>query len=503
MKKAIAVAVAVAAFGAWASILSPVVKPIARDAVKSATRAETKAVSQAAVHAGASRVVAAPALAAVEARRASALRADGAVGKLATPKNIVAAGIGTAAVVGTHEVADGVQSALESTGRAIEENPEVGSSIWDSLIAPVKWLALAVFAAVAAFLTWMFWPFVLLVVRGARLFRAKMSRRLAERTAPGQPETIEMPCAMPGRVNGYVLVAVAVICLLAVLNVWRISTRDGRANSAEAERLSAEFSEEVRRCNADFMAEANSVAAAEFGAVRSKIPSIAKKYGTFSHCCSLVKSLAVDKLSGGHETQDKINAGLEQEYYDGIYSARDALADCVRRHGERLAGFVKNYKAKLSEISPDDALVNNDEFAEALAKASNEIKDAKDNLAVGQIDAAAAVALEAVCVRQTAAAVAKVLGRAAAREAGAAAIGAGAAAADGPIPVGDCIGAAVVIGCTALSGYDVYKAKKVLPQELEESLRTTVDQCEKRSLRDVAEICERLQQALLAKGDGQ
>ena len=510
-KKAVAVAVAVAAAGAWASVLSPVVKPIARGAVESATRAEARAASKAALHAGASRAVAAPALAAVEARRAQAGRM---AGKLVTPKNLVAAGVGTAAVVGTHEVADGLQSTLESSGRAIEEHPEAAGSIIDSLVSPVKWLAVAVFTGVAAFLVWLFWPFVLLVVRGARLLRARMAKRLAEKesgAAEPPPAAGEMQAARSGRANCFVLVAVACFCLLAAINVWRFSTRGGSIPSADVggvrsvdgELLRAEFSEEVRRSHADFVAEVNSVAASKFGAVRSKIPSIVKKYGAFSCCCSLAKSLVADKMKGGHETQDKINADLEQEYYAGIYSARDALADCVRRHGERLGRSVEKYRARLGVVGQDGVLVNDDAFAESLARASERIEAAKANLSVGQVDAAVSMAIEAVCVRQTIAAVSKALGRVAAREAGAVAVGAGAAVADGPLPFIDILAATAVTACTIWSVRDVYKAAKVLPRELEAILRATVDKCERDSLADVVEMGEKLQQSLLGEAGGQ
>ena len=48
------------------------------------------------------------------------------------------------------------------------------------------------------------------------------------------------------------------------------------------------------------------------------------------------------------------------------------------------------------------------------------------------------------------------------------------ASADGPLPVGDIVGAAIAIGGTAWSGYELYNAHKNLPAEMSEALRTTI-----------------------------
>ena len=108
------------------------------------------------------------------------------------------------------------------------------------------------------------------------------------------------------------------------------------------------------------------------------------------------------------------------------------------------------------------------------------------------------MALEAVCIRQTVATVAKILGKAAARQSGTMVAGAGAAMADGPLPVGDAIAGVAIIGCTAWSVWDVYKATKILPEELRATLEATTRKCEQQTLDEVKNSGEKAYMAYCA-----
>ena len=68
--------------------------------------------------------------------------------------------------------------------------------------------------------------------------------------------------------------------------------------------------------------------------------------------------------------------------------------------------------------------------------------------------------------------------------AGSAAIGAGSAMADGPLPIGDAIGGAVVLGSTCWTAYDIWQATEVLPKELGKSLRAIANDCEAKTVSD-------------------
>ena len=91
----------------------------------------------------------------------------------------------------------------------------------------------------------------------------------------------------------------------------------------------------------------------------------------------------------------------------------------------------EKFRVELGAELDASALPGNDAYKALLEKCGDEIEQKKDALKWGQIDAGIASVFEAICVRQTVAAVAKLLGKAAIRQAGTTAAGPTAAGADG------------------------------------------------------------------------
>lgn len=89
--------------------------------------------------------------------------------------------------------------------------------------------------------------------------------------------------------------------------------------------------------------------------------------------------------------------------------------------------------------------------------------------------AALTVAVDALLIRSTIGSVKKVIGHLAARQAGAMTTAAGAAVADGPVPIGDAIGGTIAVvgtGMTAWGLIGASKALEALPGEVEASIRS-------------------------------
>ena len=70
--------------------------------------------------------------------------------------------------------------------------------------------------------------------------------------------------------------------------------------------------------------------------------------------------------------------------------------------------------------------------------------------------------------------------------------GIGAAAVDGPLPVGDIIGGVAVLGCTAWTAVDVYRATKVLPARLADALNKATRDCERQCRDEVRKAGEQM-----------
>ena len=369
-----------------------------------------------------------------------------------------------------------------------------------------------------ATLGWLLWPFLTLVRNWIRLVSARKAHALAVAgeggaavSAPGEGRI--------GTSAGFTRIGflwIAAFLLLTVLGVWRLAV-DGvpmgrlwETWSGTGERaarrakvvaaLRKGYEEAVERHHGEFLAEVDSTAQTEFGRVRACIPGVVGQFGAMSRCAALVKAIVLDKLKGGTRTEESVKRDLEATYYSGLYAARDRVVECYQRLAENLDSDRRAFAAQIEGELATAELPGDDVYKELLADCGERIEKSKLDLSVGQVVAGISVVVEAVFIRQTVAAISRLLGRTAARQAGSMVAGVGAAAADGPLPFGDIIGGAAVIGCTAWTVWDVRKATKVLPARLGETLESVTRDCERQCRDEISKLGEKIVASY--RGDG-
>lgn len=526
-----------------ASALSAPVKTVAKGCEMAAVKLGIRAAGKPVVRGGAK-------LAAVTAEREAAKAATHGtiktIAKEATPKKILAAGATTAMVVSGHEVADGVQGYLDEkgkgeramgdgVGKAAEKHPEVAiavgtSTTENSLAAYVKYFYLAGVSVLAVVGAWFLWPWVVLV----RNLSALAARRRAAAMRGGKvvdvtpvPAGNVGPASHSGFSRPELIFMVASCLVLTLLGVWRMaasSSNDAgssderppapvaRAEGDKAEshakqneriakrkaaiaKLHAAYADAIEHHYRNFLSDIENVGDVQFGIVRMGIPAVVEKFGTFSRCKDLFKTIATDKLKGGDETGRSIKRDLEADYYKGLYAARDRVYGCLENFLRNAECAKETFRLELETELDTAELPGDDAYKALLEECGERIEQKKEELKWGQIDAGIAVALEAACIRQTVAAAAKILGKTVARQAGTMAAGAGAAVADGPLPLGDALAAIAIAGCTIWSFCDVYKAKKILPAELRATLEATTRKCEQQTLDEVKSSGEKVYKA--------
>lgn len=485
-------------FSVYASPLTPVVK------------AGVKAAEQAGAHAGGKAVVRGGAAFAMATARHDAAKAAtratvGTIAECATPGRILAVGGATALVVGAHETADGFQTVSESVGDAVRNNPETARGIMSDFLALPKYIITLIFIVGVAFLVWFIWPLIAFMRTGIRLAIIRKSRVTSEDASLSIGESGNTTTAQNCK-SGFTRIglvwAVAGFIALTLLGVWRLAKmremQTPAATSAStkcvnrsSERLRAEYKGDLDRVYQVFLTEVDSVADRGFGRTRANITDIVERFDSMSHCASLVKAMVSDRLFGGNRVDGIMQQDLAP-FYDKLYAARDDVSACIRRLTENLVTANRAFAHKLGK-ELESAEANGDEAYKALLEQwAENVEKRIGDLTSGQIVAGIAVAVEAVCIRETVATVAKLLGGIAARQAGTMAASAGAAAVDGPLPVGDIIGGVATVGCTLWSGWDVYQASKVLPAKLAETLRSATDECERQCREDARRIGEDL-----------
>ena len=103
-----------------------------------------------------------------------------------------------------------------------------------------------------------------------------------------------------------------------------------------------------------------------------------------------------------------------------------------------------------------------------------------------QLYATAGLAIEGLFIRATLESCLAVAGRCAPQLAATLGTSATCAAADGPLPIGDIIGAALAVGGTVWCCHDIYKAHKALPADMtaaqETAVAATVAQCRQEAM---------------------
>ena len=180
-----------------------------------------------------------------------------------------------------------------------------------------------------------------------------------------------------------------------------------------------------------------------FEEARRNIPTVVEQMTEIGTTCKLCWLMACDKFAGTSKSQDYLNSVLEKPF----------LTPC--RRGAKVYGCDFNTTGFLDSLKSINA-----DYAEIEAYAVS------------------GLAIESLFLKQTMAALNSTLGGIVARVSATFGSGAACAAADGPFPFGDAVAVVLAAGGTAWSGYDLYEARKQLPDELTAMLKQAIHDCQ-------------------------
>ena len=176
-----------------------------------------------------------------------------------------------------------------------------------------------------------------------------------------------------------------------------------------------------------------------FDEASRNVPSVVEQLTEIGASCRLCGLMVRDKLAGTHEMQDYLSSVLKEPIIAPCRKGAEVYG-CDFEH----AGFLN----VLKEVNADYAEI------EACALSG--------------------LAIEAIFLKQTIAALTSTLGGIVARLSATFGSGTACAAADGPFPFGDAVAVVLAAGGTAWSSYDLYQARKQLPAELTALLQTVI-----------------------------
>lgn len=505
-KAALAITMALGVqWGANASPLSAGVKVAGKGIAKIAEKIGLKAAGRAAVRGGAEFAAAKAARTAAKAARAAAKAGKAAKGL--SGSQILAAGGAAAMVTGAHEVADGIQTACEQTGEALKNNPGKAAMVAGGLTwtMGIAWALMAL--AAGGLVIWMFFPL-------ASALRTRWSASNGNAAGATSAVSTTVAGTHAGYVRVWALFAMAAFAVLTILGIARYvqnqsevdpsgETGGGNPNRAALQKhlntCKSEYELAVKRRYQEFEKGIDGLVREQYDAVYGKVPAVAARYGSIGRLAHLVKTMVVDKLAKQNETANEVEADLQSCFYPALYAAYDASMESCQRLQADLASERAKYIGAVKSIALELGEASDDEYMRRIETSAVKIDAVQQRLFSAQSDAALAVVLEAVCVRTTLATLSKLLAKTVSRQVATVLASLGCACADGPLPVGEILGALATAGCTVWTGYDVYVATKKMPAALESTLRSAVDDCRKSALKAVRERADALFMAY-AKG---
>ncbi len=219
---------------------------------------------------------------------------------------------------------------------------------------------------------------------------------------------------------------------------------------------------------------------------------IASKEGLcgFKCCVSLAYKMAYDKVKGTTRTEDAISPIVKEKIVDEIEKAVAAYARWTADIQKELAAEEAALAADLavkSKSFESAVSVLSEENAKSVSLAVDAFSREVQDHAYKAAEATASLALETVMIKSSYTAIKNVVVRlagvalsSAVKRAGTSlAAGGTAAVVDGPLPIGDIIGAVVTVVGLSWTANEIYDVTKTMPDEMNAKIHEAIMQTRK------------------------
>jgi hypothetical protein len=218
---------------------------------------------------------------------------------------------------------------------------------------------------------------------------------------------------------------------------------------------------------------------AAFNAILAKVPEATAQLTSWETSAELTYRLAADKLNGTETAAELVASIIVPTIGTPSVQATALACQHLNRFCLQLAENSTLYGADLAtmlsgpEVAPVLPEAALQDLGTALADIAAQVNEAAFDTALATIGAG----LEVIFIKSGLVAVTRVIAAAVTRMGAGSAVGAGCAAADGPMPVGDVIGAMVFAGSAAWTTWDLYRARVRLPREIALDLTNKISAC--------------------------
>ncbi len=288
--------------------------------------------------------------------------------------------------------------------------------------------------------------------------------------------------------KGFALAAIVVLVavLFALPSGQKTTTKPKmKLNPEQSEKLrkditelTAAYQSDCDKLLAGFMTQVETAITPDFVKAHNAVPQVVKQVSGFGNCVSLSYKATKDKLTGSHDfdttLQDALKPTVLEPCAHAYQVANDQLSTLYLRLQVREMQYVQEIAAlgrEYHDVGLDHAAV----FQE-LEKSLNNFQKLTVETQRNTIFAGIGVAIDSLFIRSTVSAAHKLFMGIIGKLAGSASTGAICAVADGPIPVGDIIGAVIVVGGTICTAKDIYDVSCIMPKKLSAELNHGLNQ---------------------------
>lgn len=226
----------------------------------------------------------------------------------------------------------------------------------------------------------------------------------------------------------------------------------------------------------DFLVELNEIIFRQKNRVNStNIPNTVNEISSISMCAKLCYSLAKDKLFEEQNSGAIISSLLQKSLIEPCLEDTLEINNLVGNLALELEindiEFRTNLAQAIGKLQiPEAKNKNFDTLLDGVGNSTelmNEIITTNISMSIG-------VALELIFVKTTIQIFKQIFAKVIAKTTVTATASATSAVIDGPLPIGDAIGAIICIGGLSWSGYDFYQARVALPAELKKVLQNSM-----------------------------
>lgn len=233
--------------------------------------------------------------------------------------------------------------------------------------------------------------------------------------------------------------------------------------------------------------EIASIALSSAGLASQYVPFVLAELTSFKECTRLCYLIAKDKLNGTTDTEQHIQQILDRNIIVHAVQGSQKIQNVLARLDDQ---FARNHTEMTIELAAaTDGVLDSFEpaFKERFTdfiRTLNKSALLSSDISTKTVLSSFGLAVDALFLKSAVSAAQRVLGSIATRMGTTVAASLTSAAADGPLPIGDIIGLVIMVGGSAWSAYDLYKAQVTLKTDLDNSLRAAIQDFTTRTISD-------------------